>query len=274
MGVRRSTPRSRALGALLLLCSLAGCSGAAGSAPAFSSGPSEAQLPASQELGPAGAPAPSAPRLVGGPPDAGAPGVDGLDALDALDVLAGLVVEPPHMGAPVYDRDQWPGWTDSDGDGCDTRQDVLQAEALVPPATSVGCALVGGQWESPYDGVATSDAGALDIDHVVALAEAHRSGAWAWDDARRAAYANDTDDARALAAVSASSNRSKGDRDPAGWLPDRGVCPYIGAWIAVKARWGLSVDAEEATELSDLLLGPCAGLTVEPWPAAVVPPPR
>ena len=54
----------------------------------------------------------------------------------------------------------------------------------------------------------------------------------------------------------------------AAWLPDQDICRYIGAWVAVKARWGLAVDAEEATALSDLLVGECAGTTVAPWPPA------
>jgi hypothetical protein len=68
-------------------------------------------------------------------------------------------------------------------------------------------------------------------------------GGWAWDEQIREAYANDLEDPRTLVAVSASANRSKGDRDPAGWLPERDVCTYVGNWIAVKARWHLSVDA-------------------------------
>ena len=136
-----------------------------------------------------------------------------------------------------------------------------------PRSSGRGCALTGGSWRSAYDGAASGDPSTFDVDHLVALAEAHRSGGWAWDDTRRAAYANDVDDPRTLVAVTASSNRSKGDRDPAGWLPDQEVCAYVGDWVAVKARWGLTVDAEEATTLSDLLVGPCAGTAVAPWTA-------
>ena len=47
------------------------------------------------------------------------------------------------------------------------------------------------------------------------LAEAWRSGAWAWTAAQRMEFANDLDDSRTLLAVTASLNRSKSDRDVA-----------------------------------------------------------
>ena len=51
------------------------------------------------------------------------------------------------------------------------------------------------------------------------LAEAWDSGASQWTAKERELYANDLDDARALIAVSAASNRSKADKDPSEWLP-------------------------------------------------------
>ncbi|MFF7551180.1 DUF1524 domain-containing protein [Streptomyces canus] len=63
------------------------------------------------------------------------------------------------------------------------------------------------------------EARALDIDHLVPLAEAWESGASTWTAKERETYANDLDDPRALIAVSATSNRSKPDQDPATWTP-------------------------------------------------------
>src|SRR6187401_2384117 len=45
--------------------------------------------------------------------------------LDAFDVLAHLTLASEHLGAPAYDRDTWDHWLDEDGDGCDTRREVL-----------------------------------------------------------------------------------------------------------------------------------------------------
>jgi hypothetical protein len=148
----------------------------------------------------------------------------------------------------AYDRDLFRHWVDADRDGCDARREVLIAEALTAPVVGSGCALSGGTWLSLYDGVrATGDGGAFDIDHMVPLKEAWISGAYRWNAARREAFANDLDAPYALIAVSASSNRSKSDRDPASWLPTDIAyrCRYATDWIATKLRWSLTVDFDE-----------------------------
>lgn len=76
-----------------------------------------------------------------------------------------------------YDRALFPHWIDADGDGCDTRREVLIAEAVEPPSIGAGCYLTGGRWLSLYGGIETTDPGTFDLDHVVALAEAWDSGA-------------------------------------------------------------------------------------------------
>lgn len=146
-----------------------------------------------------------------------------------------------------YSRALFRHWIDADGNGCNTRKEVLTAEAVVALTIGPGCALSDGHWFSAYDGVTFTDPSGLDIDHMVPLAEAWDSGAYGWDAARRQAFANDLGVPWALIAVSAASNRSKGDKDPAEWLPPRAafVCQYVDDWLAVKARWGLSLDPAE-----------------------------
>jgi len=58
-----------------------------------------------------------------------------------------------------------------------------------------------------------------------------------------------------LIAVSASSNRSKGDKDPADWLPELRSyhCDYAKNWVKVKVKWGLSVDQREFTAIRGVL---------------------
>ncbi len=68
---------------------------------------------------------------------------------------------------------------------------------------------------SYYDDATWSDQADLDIDHVVALAEAWDSGASGWTTAQRRAFANDLGDERCLVAVTDSVNQAKGDEDPA-----------------------------------------------------------
>ena len=146
-----------------------------------------------------------------------------------------------------YDRDLFRHWVDDDGDGCNARREVLIAEAVDRPQVSGDCDLAGGSWYSVYDGVTTTDPSDFDIDHVVALKEAWDSGAYAWTASQRRAFANDLGNPEALIAVTASSNRSKSDRDPADWLPPNQSyhCTYIAHWMKVKIFWKLSVDERE-----------------------------
>jgi len=131
---------------------------------------------------------------------------------------------------------------------------------------------VAGDWYSVYDGAKLSDRGDVDIDHVVALKEAWDSGAWAWSESQRKAYANDLTDRRTLVAVRDRVNASKSDKDPSNWMPPLRSywCPYLGDWISVKARWGLSMDQSEFGRVKNLLNSDCSGLTIAGWSAAPV----
>ena len=154
-----------------------------------------------------------------------------------------LVITEDQIGG--YSRSSFKHWIDADKDGCNTRYEVLIAEAIVKPTIGARCYLSGGKWKSSYDGKVFTNPTGLDIDHMVPLAEAWRSGAWAWTSAQRMDFANDLEDSRSLLAVTASLNRSKGDRDVAGWLPAKAQCAYISNWIAVKWRFDLTVDPIE-----------------------------
>ncbi len=167
-----------------------------------------------------------------------------------------------------YDRDLFEHWIDVDGDGCNTRYEVLIDEAVIVPTIGVGCTLSGGSWYSQYDGLTFTVPGDLDVDHVVALAEAWDSGASAWAAERRRDFANDVGVPFALIAVSAGSNRSKSDLDPADWLPPLSAarCPFVGAWIAVKVRWDLAIDPAEQLALRSLVVD-CPATTMPDVPA-------
>jgi hypothetical protein len=162
-----------------------------------------------------------------------------------------------------YDRDLFPHWIDADGDRCNTRYEVLIDEATTAPAVSSSCGLTGGRWYSYVDDRSWSAPADLDIDHVVALAEAWDSGARSWTTSRRRSFANDLGDARTLAAITDDVNQSKGDRDPAGWLPPYppARCRYVAGWVAVKIRWRLTVDTAERAALAGLA-DSCATVTV------------
>jgi len=159
-----------------------------------------------------------------------------------------LYIASDHLEA--YDRTLFKLWVDADKNGCDTRAEVLIAEAKVKPKKGANCKLTGGKWVSSYDGISYTSTSKLDIDHLVPLAEAWRSGAWAWTEEQRMEFANNLSDEQALNAVTASVNRSKGDKDISAWLPKKNVCTYLAGWVTVKARFGLTVDVREAAVIS------------------------
>ena len=157
----------------------------------------------------------------------------------------GLRIEPEFVGG--YDRDLFADWYDADRNGCNTRKEVLIAESLDPVQIGARCAITGGRWFSIYDNVETTDSSSFDIDHMVPLSEAWDSGAWNWNADQRKHFANDLDQPFFLIAVTASSNRSKSDRDPAEWMPPNSGyhCEYVRIWIEIKRAWDLSVDQAE-----------------------------
>jgi hypothetical protein len=190
----------------------------------------------------------------------------------AADVLATLPVKgrAPQTG---YDRDQFgPPWSDVDHNGCDTRNDVLArdltGEAFKPDTRN--CVVLSGTLADPYTGQTITfqrgDGSSADIDHVVALSDAWQTGAFAWDEARRTALANDPLN---LLAVDYSANRQKGDGDAATWLPaNRGYrCAYVARQVAVKAAYGLWVTPAEHDAIAGVL-DTCPG---EPVPSSSAP---
>jgi hypothetical protein len=122
--------------------------------------------------------------------------------------------------------------------------------------------------QKPTDARWLTSASALDVDHMVPLAEAWDSGASQWTAERREAYANDLAVHPSLVGVSAASNRSKADQDPAEWLPPavEVTCRYTAEWIATKLRWGLTADAAELEALTQHAEA-CPGTTVTYEPA-------
>lgn len=148
--------------------------------------------------------------------------------------------------AQNYSRDDYGGWIDADGDCQNTRQELLIARSLMPvELDGRGCRVLSGLWVDFYSGSFVQDATALDIDHVVALAEAHRSGGAAWNNSAKRKFANDQEN---LVITARQINQEKSDFDPANWMPPRPsqACSYLDKWAYIKAKWQLYMDAEEA----------------------------
>ncbi|CAL9657839.1 hypothetical protein SUDANB21_06859 (plasmid) [Streptomyces sp. enrichment culture] len=194
--------------------------------------------------------------------------VHAAETLPLTEAVTRLPVEAePRDG---YDRSAFRHWNTGDipDDGCNTRNEVLLSEAVEPPVAGSGCRLSGGRWWSYYDQTWVTSASGLDIDHMVPLAESWDSGASAWTAQRREAYANDQGADASLVAVTARSNRSKADQDPAEWLPPAADvhCRYVAEWVATKLRWSLAADDAEVVALRGVAAG-CQAQTVTYEPA-------
>ncbi|KAL5530093.1 hypothetical protein ACEPAF_6350 [Sanghuangporus sanghuang] len=174
-----------------------------------------------------------------------------ISAATARTYLSELTVTD-EVNSPAYERDQFHTWITISGN-CDTRETILKRDGT-NVVTDSACQSTSGSWSSSYDGATTTDPSTFDIDHLVPLKEAWVSGARSWTASEREAFANDVTRPQLLA-VSASSNRSKGDRDPAEWVPTQAsfVCTYVRAYVQVKHYYDLSVDSAEKTAISDYL---------------------
>ncbi len=184
----------------------------------------------------------------------------------ALSVLATIPQANEHPSG--YVRSLFKHWSDLDGDGCDTREEVLIAESISrAQVDAYGCKVIAGDWYSPYDNKHYSYPADVDIDHVVALKEAWDSGAWSWTPSQREQYANDLSDGRHLIAVKDSENQSKSDKDPSNWVPKNSayLCTYLADWVAIKAHWKLNMDSSEWGRIKNLLAASCKSTTITAW---------
>jgi hypothetical protein len=158
----------------------------------------------------------------------------------------------------TYDRSLFPHWKSVSGTGsCTARQYVLKRDGQ-NVVTSDGCQPTSGNWQSDFDNVWTTSVSNATIDHVVALSEAWASGAWSWSTAERQAFANDINSPQLWIATT-SVNSSKGDKDPAEWMPPNSSvrCDYVKAWIHVKYLYDLDVNSAEKTSLQSHLNSYC-----------------
>ena len=178
------------------------------------------------------------------------------------ELLATLVIQPPYPRSVrrSYKRAQFgPAWTDVDRNGCDTRNDILArdlTELTFKPRTH-DCVVLTGHLQDPYTGQpidfqrGRDTSAAVQIDHIVALSNAWRTGAAKLPYPMRLSLANDPLN---LVAVDGPANQQKSDSDAAQWLPTQEFqCDYVTRQVQVKAKYNLFVTPAEHSRLAQLL---------------------
>jgi hypothetical protein len=180
-----------------------------------------------------------------------------ISATAGMPDLARLTVAPEGSGAGYRRSEFGHGWTDTDRNGCLTRDDILSRD-LIEVSRRSRCVVVAGVLTDPYTGqrvqFSKGRPDRVQIDHIVALAEAWRSGADRWTPDLRVQFANDPLE---LLATAGAVNDGKGDQDAGTWSPaDRHhACVYARRVLAVKVRYSLTVDRRERDALAEDVAG-------------------
>ena len=191
------------------------------------------------------------------PPPTLEPTIAPVTSSTASSVVLRLKVASVNPDIPKYDRTEWQHWTDEDGDCQDARQETLIAESTIDITytTDDQCRVESGSWVGPYTGTVVTDPSDLDIDHMVPLANAHKSGGWGWSEDRKSAYANNLAYPGHLIATTAQANRSKGAQGPDEWRPPNKDywCEYALDWIEIKLGWDLTATEEEVVALREMV---------------------
>ena len=145
----------------------------------------------------------------------------------------------------LYDRDDWGGWIDEDGDCQNTTAEILIRDSQTQVSFD-GCRVVSGLWNLPYSGGSTTSASQIDIDHIIPLNWAHGHGGDRWSSERKKAFANDADN---LLATSSSANRSKGAKSPGQWMPSIDKCSYARRWEGLIEKYALKATTREVAAI-------------------------
>jgi len=168
--------------------------------------------------------------------------------------LNSLVVKPEQ--SVDYSRSDWKHWSDLDGNGCDTREDLLIKSGTNVTHDPSTCKITAGTWVEPYAKTKVTDSSKLDIDHVVALSLAAKSGGEKLSAAKKEQLANDPQN---LYISIAKENRSKGDKGPSEYLPPNGAfqCQYVTSFVTIVDKYGLTITEADKKAVENVIKTKC-----------------
>lgn len=152
-----------------------------------------------------------------------------------------------------YSRSEWKHWN---GSPCDTRETVLKNQGTNVVTDPSSCKVLSGQWSDKYSGETFTEAGKLDIDHVVPLSYAAKNGGQKLSAEQKVAFANDLE---GLYISDAGENRSKSDKGPGDYLPPNASfqCEYVSSFIHMVKKYNLSMPKKDVTAARAVIINKC-----------------
>ena len=150
----------------------------------------------------------------------------------AVVLATGVFAQPEWMGLTVTPEERCTDYNRSDYPySQNVELEIIERDGLV----------------SPYTGETFEDRGESDIEHIVATSEAHDSGLCAAPDSVKRAFAGDLLN---LTLASPQLNRwEKSGKDAGEWMPAINRCWFAQTVIAVKQKYGLTMDSVERDSL-------------------------
>lgn len=156
-----------------------------------------------------------------------------------------------------YQRKEWKHWSDENRDCLNTRAEILKKRSLVPVVMNKKkCGVISGKWKDYYYSEIHTEAKKIDIDHIVALKNAHATGASNWSKKRKEEFANDPEN---LVITNRTYNRQKGAKGIDKWLPTEReyACKYAKDWYKIKVKYALNITSTEQMSLKLLQENNC-----------------
>lgn len=150
----------------------------------------------------------------------------------SLTTWNGLTIAPENRCSPYDKEKQYP------------------YSSTIEPKIAAASDLRPGKVYAPYSNVILESFKNTDIEHIVATAEAHDSGLCAASDETKRKFANDLLN---LTLATPNVNRyEKSDKDLAEWQPKNNQCWFLDRVVAVKKKYGLTIDSREAAAMKKL----------------------
>ncbi len=146
-----------------------------------------------------------------------------------------------------YQRADWEHWIDEDQNCLNTRAELLKARSKTQVTMrKKGCTVDRGEWEDYYTGRIHTVASFVEVDHIVPIYEAHKSGGKDWTASKKKEFANDLEN---LAITAKKLNRNKSAKIITQFKadsPERNK-RYICTYFKIKSKYSLKFTEKEMT---------------------------